>query len=463
MLSRHWMIRILLFSVMLLCVVAVTCTAAFCFEVTPSMKALIAKNESLGLKKFPISFWSYTNLRQHGEHMTEAEVKSWADAGFTVPQSPTFDPKNKAEKAHIIKILQWADKYGMKLILTDPRGYAQIGKDGKAAATYADGIQAAVKDFGKYPALFGFHVGDEPGANIKDAFFECCRLQKEAAPKLHPFANLLPYFPWILDIAGTDTWPHYLDEYAKKTNADLVGYDCYVQMNPGDDGWNVYYQNLKYNREASLRNGIPFWNTILSVGHYNYRVPNQDELKWQFNTSIASGANGIVYFYYYVREPEANYRMSPVDEHWEKTITYYSIQRYQKSFHRRYGDLFNHLASTRVTFVNKAFGEGELFTPDDLIQKIDCGPTDIMVVGEFTDANGKRYAMFVNNSMTNNTQFHITFPKGSRIFSLDWWNHEYEGGAYCCNGYANDAEGNPLHHIFLAPGQEAVYRVELAK
>jgi hypothetical protein len=40
------------------------------------MKALLEKIQSLGLKRFPISFWSYTNLTEHGEHMTEAEVES---------------------------------------------------------------------------------------------------------------------------------------------------------------------------------------------------------------------------------------------------------------------------------------------------------------------------------------------------------------------------------------------------
>ncbi|MEI6915946.1 MAG: hypothetical protein WCL39_12490, partial [Armatimonadota bacterium] len=273
--------RPLMLVVISLCLAIGACSEGNGVELTQPMKALLKKNQSLGLTKFPISFWNYCNLAEHGKHMTEAEVASWADAGFTVPQSPRFDAKNAAEKAQITSLLKWADKRGMKMIVADPRGWAKAGPDGKPAADYAEGIRAAVADFGKSPALFGFQVGDEPHAAFKDTFFECCRIQKEIAPNLHPFANLLPHLAGIESAAGTDTWPNYLDEYEKKTNADLVGYDCYTQMNPGDAGWHDYYRNLRFHREAALRNGIPFWNTILCVGHYAYRCPNLDEIRWQ--------------------------------------------------------------------------------------------------------------------------------------------------------------------------------------
>ncbi|MHB1459856.1 MAG: hypothetical protein ACYC1M_01045 [Armatimonadota bacterium] len=432
-------------------------------EVTPKMRALIAKTQSFGLTRFPISFWSYTNLKEHGKHMTEDEVKSWADAGFTVPQSPSFDPKVATQMSQMHKILGWAKKYDMKMVVCDPRGYAQKGSDGTPPKQYAEGIREAVADFGKDPAMFGFHIGDEPDAEMKNSFFECYRIQKQIAPNLHPYANLLPHFPGIEVRAGTDTWPNYLDEYAKKSNADLLGYDCYTQMNAGDTGWNDYYRNLRLYREAALRNGIPFWNTVLSVGHYKYRCPNQDDLRWQFNTSLAAGANGIVWFFYYMRQPHANYRMSPVDELWEKTQGYYDLRRIQTGFHRRYKDLFNHIASTRVSFVGKVYGGGEAFTPDRLVKQVECGKDAQMIVGEFTDLQSRPYVMFVNNSTTESEFFNVSFPKGTRTFSQDWSGNEYEGGAYCIGNIDTDSDGCPRHQLILAPGQEAFYRLELTK
>jgi hypothetical protein len=435
------------------------CSATYSIEVTPAMKALIEKNKSLGLNKYPISFWNLSNIAEHGEHMNEAEVKSWADAGFTVPHSPTFDPKDEKQKAHMAKLLKWADKYGMKMIVVDPRGYARKGN----MQEYADGIRAAAKDWGKYKATFGFHVGDEPDAAMKDTFFECYKIQKEIAPNLHPYANLLPHFPGIEERAGTDTWPNYLDEYIRKAKPDMLSYDCYTQMNPGEDGVNIYYRNLKFDREAAVRNGVPFWNTILSVGHLFYRCPNQNEIRWQFNTSVAAGANGISWWFYYMLAPNANYRNSPVDELWDKTPTYYDIRRVQQDFHKHYGDLFTRIVSTRVTFYGKVYGDGAEFTPNDMILKVDSTKKTPLLIGEFTDLEGRRYVMFVNNSMTDDDIFNVIFPKGCKTYSYSFNNKEYEGGAYCHLGVQLDGAGNPIHPLMLMPGGEAVYRIEMPK
>jgi len=285
------------------------------------------------------------------------------------------------------------------------------------------------------------------------------RTQKEIAPELHPFANLLAFFPGIEARAGTDTWPNYLDEFSKESNADLISYDCYAQMNPGQAGWENYFENLRLYREAALRNGIPFWNTVPSVGHFNYRCPNYDELRWQFNTTVASGAHGVLWFFYYMRQPHADYRLSPVDEHWDRTQTYYDIRRIQKSFHRFYGDLFTRLVCTKVMFSPTAYGGGERFSADDLVCRV-LPETAPALVSELADDHGRRYVMLVNLSMTESHQVGLTFPGDKvRVFSWDWGGHEYEGSAYCQSGSSRDEHGLTIHH-FLAPGQEAVYRVE---
>ena len=90
-------------------------------EVPDNMKSVIQMTQSFGLGSYPISFWNYTNLKAHCEHMDESEVEDWADAGFTVPLSPGYDPKDPEQKAHILRLLDWAHERGMTLILCDPR------------------------------------------------------------------------------------------------------------------------------------------------------------------------------------------------------------------------------------------------------------------------------------------------------------------------------------------------------
>lgn len=432
-------------------------------QVPDNMRSIIEKNKSFGLDRFPMSFWSYTNLTEHGVYMDEAEADEWADAGFTVPQSPSYDPNNPQQKAHILRMLDWANERGMKFILCDPRCYARRapgGESGIIPQDYAYRVGSAIQDFGDHPAVFGFHVGDEPNADMKEAFFGCYRILKESAPHLHPFANLLPYFPGAEARAGADTWPKYLDEYVIESEADLISYDYYAQMNPGQEGWNGYYENLRLYREAALRNGVPFWNTVLSVGHFRYRCPNLDEIRWQFNTTIASGAHGVLWFFYYMRQPHDNYRLSPVDEHWNRTPTYDYIRLVQKSFNRHYGDLFTRLVSTRVTFYPEPFGGGERFSPNGIVSRImpDVARHPILI-GEFVDIQGRRYVMIVNNSMTESINVGVTFPGDDvQVFSWNWYGFEYQGGAYCSSNQTRDGNGLTIYH-WLAPGQEAVYLV----
>jgi len=428
---------------------------------------ILDKNISMKLTAYPLGFWNYTNLKMHGEHFTESEVKSWADAGFNLPQSPIYDPSDSKQKAQIEKMLKWANSYGIRLVLKDPRCEASPGKNGdwsNIRENYKEEAAAAIKDFAKYPALFGFHVGDEPDCNMKDSFFNYYRILKETGPNIPAFANLLPFFPGIESRAGTDTWPNYLDEYAKEANPDFFCWDCYAQMNPGKSGWHNYFENLRLNREASLRHGIPYWTTLLCVGHYNYRPPNIDELRWQFNTAIASGAQGIVWFHYYINTPLFNYRMAPVNEFWEKTQTYDDLKLIQNSFHKRYKNLFLNIVCTKTMFYPVAYGGGETFAPDNFVSSIKTDkPGHPVLISEFTDRKGNRYFMMVNMSMTENADVIITIPGNDvTLHSWNWDGKEYQGFSYCGEMIKKDDVGLTVHH-WLAPGQETVYRIESEK
>ena len=466
--KRHFMSQVLLLLVISISA-ADNVRSADAAELPEKMRCVIEKTQSFGLGRYPIGFWAgRLNLAEHGRHINEAEVESWADAGFTVPRSPSYNPKDAKQKAHILRLLDWAHARRMKLILWDPRCHATLAladRQELIPSSYADGMRAAVKDFGAHPATFGFFVCDEPNAENKDASFACHRVQKEIAPHLHPLLNLMPYFPGSeVRTTGGATWPNYLDEYVKKSNADLISYDCYAQMKPGQEGWNNYYENLRVYREASLRNGVPFWNTVLSVGHFDYRCPNLDDIRWHFNTTLASGAHGLIWYFYYMCQPRCNYRLSPVDEHWDRTETYYNIRRVQKSFHRLYGDLFTRIVSTRVTFYPEPFGGGKKFSPNGIVSRVSTTPANHpILLGEFADIQGRRYLMVVNNSMPDSVRVCITCPgQDVRIFSGNWSGAEREGPAYSsahCWMRTRDKNGLTEPH-WLAPGQEAMYRVQ---
>jgi hypothetical protein len=218
---------------------------------------------------------------------------------------------------------------------------------------------------------------------------------------------------------------------------------------------------MRLTREASLRNGIPFWVTPLCVGHFHFRCPSYDDLRWQFNTAICSGATGITWYRYYERDPKFNARFAPVDEFWEKTCTWDSLRLVHRAFHRRYGNLFMKLVPTRVTFYPSPYGNGEVFTPNDLLLDVTAYiKTRQMLIGEFADLEGNRYVMIVNNSCTENVHCVLTFPDPeTKLYSYDWNGHEYQGPAYCVFGHGQE-DGRYLAGYWLSPGQELMQRVE---
>ena len=260
-------------------------------------------------KIFPMGFWNYTRT----EEMLPSCVKDWVDAGMTLAMSPEYNPEKTSPK-RLQVILDAAAEAGIAVIVCDKRAHWSSLSAGEEQARH--GFQEALHDFGSHPAVFGFHVGDEP--RPKD-FADACRMQKiqkECAPHLVPFCNLFPWFPGAERLVEYSAWSLYLDDYAKKARPDLICYDCYSQMNPPDQpwAWDMYFRNLREYWEASLRSEIPYWTTLLSVGHFQYRCPTEDDLRWQVNTAVAHGAKGLLWFFLYKRKTKENNRNAQIDE-----------------------------------------------------------------------------------------------------------------------------------------------------
>jgi hypothetical protein len=87
-------------------------------------------------------------------------------------------------------------------------------------------------------------------------------------------------------------------------------------------------------------------------------------------------------------------------------------------------------------------------------------PKHPLLPGEFADLQGRRYVMLVNNSQTRSVRVAMTFPgKDVKVYSWDCSGAEVEGPAYCADTPRHTDAGLQVWH-WLAPGQEAVYRVD---
>ena len=407
--------------------------------------ALGASDFNSTLATFPIGFWNYAPISVFDED----KIQEWQDAGMTLTMGPEFaaTPENVE---HMKRILLWAQERDIKVIVCDPRTRAR----NPLPPDFAEQAAQAVRDFADHPATFGFHILDEPGVPEFGATCEAVRTVQQAAPHRVPFVNLLPWYQGVASRVGHEDWGEYLDAFLRESGAQFLCYDCYSQMNPDNAGWPMYFRNLNEYRAAARRNNVPFWTTILSVGHFNYRCPSEDDVRWQFNSAVAYGAQGILYFFFYMRQPHDNYRLSPVDEFWDRTPTFDMLKRVNKGFIKRYGRLFLDLELVKPMQWPEPV-EGCLpFEPDDLLQDVTSSGNCPVIVSRFVDKEGRPWVALVNNTTDRNTHATLTFHgAATRAYQLNWDNSEVPAGV-------RQHEDSASVSHWLAPGQMEVYRVE---
>ncbi len=407
--------------------------------------------------RFPIGFWNYTAAGQLG---TEA-VRDWKELGMSFVMSPQFHP-DKHDKALMIDILDECHKEGLPVIMNDARARWE-GAATKPEAYCAQFAQA-VADFGHHPAVVGFHVGDEPMTD--EAFADASaahRLQLEVAPHLAPHLNFLPYWPGQeQDVLKTDSFNEWACKMVKEAKLDILCYDCYSQMNPGEEGFQFYFTNLRKFGEAAIASGATPWTTLLSVGHFRYRVPTEDDLRWQLNTAVASGMKGILWFFVYA-VVKANYRLSPIDEFGERTQTFTALSRVNRHFLHRFGDFFHTAKHTATYHVLKSYGGFAPFIPGDtspIIRDV-RSDHDLPAVLGFFEKEGHKYIALVNNSPWESDLFKIYVPRDAKTFARLEWNGNWdELKDNHHDAFYREDEKFIIGGDWLAPGQMMVYRYE---
>ncbi|MBO4229587.1 MAG: hypothetical protein J5938_04470 [Clostridia bacterium] len=408
------------------------------------------------LKRYPIGFWNYTPVGQLGPEA----VKDWADLGMTFALSPQFGPNS--DPKILLSILDACADRDIGVILNDYRARWNGASDDPKA--YADRFRAAYEQFGKHPAAIGFHVGDEPSDD--KGFADACeahRIQLAVAPELTPHLNFLPYWEGQeKNILKAPTFADWAKRMAKEADLKILCYDCYAQMNPEETGTHQYYTNLRKFSEAADASGILPWTTLLSVGHFRYRIPSEDDFRWQVNTAAASGMKGLLWFFVYA-VMIANYRLSPIDEFGDRTETFSHLSRVNRLFLHEFGDFFLKAEHRSTWHTGKAYGGYSLFEAgktDPLLLDVTCEQGLPGLVGLF-ELDGKRYFAIVNNSPKENGCFVLHLPKGAKTFQRLNWNGGYDDLRVSHHdAYYRETEDEIQGGDWLAPGQMKIYRIE---
>ncbi len=354
----------------LFCVGLAICTSATC-------PAACSANE------FLISYW-------WGPPATDQSMALIADAHFNLAVVE--------EGRHALDLAQ---KHGLKALINDPRIMAKRVGD----AGFAEELSAVTSDYRDHPALWGYFITDEPNASQFDNLAAIHReLLKHDAARV-PFINLFPTYASPQQL-GTDTYEQHVDAFMRTVKPKVLSYDHYALMQNGIRP--DYFENLEIIRRAGLKYNTPFVYVLLSVPHFSYRDPSESDLRWQINTALAYGAQGIVYFTY-VSPPETKdfegWGEAIVTGDGKPTPRYDQVKRINAEV-RVLGKVLATLTSTAV-YHTEPVPQGAVGLPTtDLVSSIAGGE---LVIGHFRNDQGRRYILFTNRNPQADADVSITF------------------------------------------------------
>jgi len=404
---------------------------------------------------FPITHFNYCAMGSPGGR--PESVKDWVDAGLTLGQTPNFR-LDRHDKADMLAILDACSEHGIQAVVVDTRcNYPAFHNKGEKA--FRAGLADAIADWGRHPATFGLEAGDEPHGEMIPAAHRTAAIHKEIAPHLTHFMSFGGYSPHGAEWMGLRSYRKYLDDFCQAAHPRFIHMNNGGGMLDDPDAFDIYFRATKMVADAAQRNDTRFWVTLLCAGHFTCKRPNEDQLRWQLNTAAASGAQGVGWFFLYMRKPHANYTDVPIDEHWQRTEHFARLSRVNRTFIKLHGPVITQLKLQRCFHVGRAFGGYPGTIDSELVKAARVRTGDFpLIVSEFVDPAARPYVAIVNNSHDRFGQAVLTFHGRPEIHQVAWEDTEQPAPRYVDD--KNPANPAAMTAPWLAPGQMEVYRLE---
>jgi len=301
--------------------------------------------------------------------------------------------------------LDMVKEAGLKCFVSDPA--IKIRENEKASD---EEIAAVAKDVAgrtaNHPAVFGFHLIDEPTAAQVPLVVKWAKAFQSAAPDRVAFTNFLPIFGTGGPEAREATYEKYLTDYLDAVRPRAFSFDQYGIFGDGSIR-GTYFQCLEVVRRASLKSNVPFWHVALANAHFNYADPSPATLRFQVLASLAYGARGIGWFTYTSRD-RGNYRNTAIDSDGRRTATW-TMLRDANLLAWRLSPTYTTLKSVNV-FHHPTVPLGCRGLADSKFVA-DVQGTGPFCVGEFEDPQGRPAVIVVSRDLNNSTQVNVV-PKG---------------------------------------------------
>jgi hypothetical protein len=332
---------------------------------------------TIGRDVLPLMAWDYAD--------DEPALRAMSECGINLV---AFVPP---------KALDACERHGLKAIVFDPEitpaRWDQPFKADRAAKVLPD----LIKKVNNHPAVYGYHLKDEPDPGQFAELAKSVEIVRKLAPGKWPYINLTPGMG-----AGYDG---YLNSFVDTCHPTILSYDNYPL---GQDGSfsHGYWANMAQVRNAGMRHKLPFWTIFLSVAHLTYAEPTPATLRLEAYGALAYGARGLCYYKFISRElpildsPDlGDWRGAPLDQFGERTETWNWVRNMNRQIQHLAPALLK-LRSDRVYYVGEVPEQNQAIGPDSLVKGLTAG--DAFVIGDFThEEDGSRWVMIVNKHLKN--------------------------------------------------------------
>lgn len=358
------------------------------------------------------SLWNYGSFDSYYGDAKSA-VAEWKELGITTGFSFYYE-EGEENKRKMLALLDECAAAGIRVIMNDPRtGARKLEKEGEKA--FAASVARAASDFGHHPAVWAWFVGDEPDKGEFALFRRAAEIISEETPN-KPFVNFYPYGMYLKEQYSNSQEAYMKDVEKCAEVLPLLAFDRYAQCFAADfennwkwRGLEWYFSDLNAFAAGGKRLGVPCWLSALAVGHWNYRTPTQDDIRWQISTAFAHGMQGIQWFFPYQHRYADDYFGYAIYHSGHKSELYYHIVNETKSFKVRIEERFQGYRHQNVWHISKSYADTPRLKNDSESDYFVVGLHEHFgILARFADDKGESKYILCNGEQSGPEVFAIT-------------------------------------------------------
>ncbi|MGN0190764.1 MAG: hypothetical protein ACI39U_03840 [Candidatus Cryptobacteroides sp.] len=308
-------------------------------------------------------------------------------------------------QAEVMTALDNAEVAGVKLIIKSDELFTNTA--------------AVVKSMKNHPALFGYHIEDEPEVDEIPTLASIVKSIQAVDDKHFCYINLYPNWAW----GNIDGYMSKVTSFVSQTPVRFLSFDHYpiIEIDGVSSIRPEWYKNLEDIRKVARARNMPFWAFALALthnlGNIVYPIPTLAELRLQMFSNLVYGAQGFQYFTYW-----GIYRNSQTQVYDIAKTVNYELQKLSKYF------LGADVTGVWHTGENIPYGTKELSSMPTGISAIDTHGKDAIVSKIVKESN--IFIAIVNKDYVNSVDMDISFSSKTWKIDKDGLKAAAESGKY---------------------------------